>query len=285
MVQAQALPKEEIARLVSSVPTWFHSLDFGAGVVSQGHKSREQLAKEWRQINLPDLRGMTVLDINSWDGFFAFEAEKHGAGAVTALDFYMWAMELGEHSRYWRECLERNVAPKPYHEMPYYQPNELPGKRGFDTARRIFNSRVNDIVGDFMTMELEPLGKFDIVLFLGTLYHMKDPLGSIERLAAVTKRLAVIETEAIDVVDHRDRALCEFFPSNELNGDVSNWWAPNLPALIGMCRAAGFARVDVQVGEPPSRRSLLPHRMIKRLISKNGQVRRYRAVVHAWKEF
>lgn len=279
-----ALPKEEISRLVSSVPTWFHSLDFGDGVVSQGHKSREQLLKEWRQMNLPDLHGMTVLDINSWDGFFAFEAEKHGAASVAALDFYMWAMELGEHSRYWRECLKHNVAPKPYHEMPYYRPNELPGKRGFDAARRIFNSRVNAIVGDFMTMELNPLGQFDIVLFLGTLYHMKDPLGSIERLAAVTKRLAVIETEAIDVVDHRDRAMCEFFASNELNGDVSNWWAPNLPALIGMCRAAGFERVEVQVGEPPSRRSLLPLRAIKRLISKNGQLRRYRAVVHAWKK-
>jgi len=39
--------------------------------------------------------------------------------------------------------------------------------------------------------------------------------------------------------------ICEFYSSNQLNADPSNWWAPNLKALVGMCRAAGFSRIEI----------------------------------------
>src|SRR5439155_2446307 len=120
-------------------------------------------------------------------------------------------------------------------------------KRGFDTAHRARRSTVESRVADFMTMPLDEC--FDVVLFLGVLYHMKDPLGSLERVAAVTKNLAVIETEAMVVPGHA-RALCEFLESDELAGDVTNWWVPNEAALLGLCRAAGFARVESVTAMP-----------------------------------
>jgi hypothetical protein len=99
-------------------------------VVTKGVNTEAALAAEVQRLMLPDLRGKTVLDINCWDGFFAFEAERRGASRVVALDHYMWAMDLAEHYKYYVDCKERGVPPRPYHTMPYYKPDELPGKVG-----------------------------------------------------------------------------------------------------------------------------------------------------------
>lgn len=203
-------------------------------------------------------------------------------------------MDLQEHIKYWQECKERGVAPAPYHTMPYYKPDELPGKLGFEMARRALGSSVEEVVGDFMEMELEPLGMFDVVLYLGSLYHMENPLEAMRRLAAVTKEVAIIETEAALFPGLEHHALCEFFESNELNGDVSNWWAPNEKALVGLCRAAGFKRVEVVVSAPSPRKSL-PRKLrsavgaalrevsLREENESTQQVVRYRATTHAWK--
>jgi tRNA (mo5U34)-methyltransferase len=263
--------KEQLETMAKSVPVWFHSIDLGQGVVTNGLKSPAQIAHEINSFRLPDLRGKTVLDINTYDGVFAFEAERRGALRVVALDRYMWAMDPGAHHNYWKECKERGVVPAAYHTMPYYLPDQLPGKLGFDTAHKALQSKVEVEVGDFMEMDIEPLGVFDVVLYLGSLYHMEDPLRAMRRVAAVTKELAVIETEAAVFRGLEEYALCEFFESNELNGDVSNWWAPNEKALAGLCRAAGFIRVESVVG--PALQS----------DPETPAVVRYRSVVHAWK--
>jgi len=255
--------------MIDSVPYWFHSIDVGNGVVTNGAKSPEQMRREWEQMRLPDLRGKSVLDINAWDGFFAFEAEKRGASEVTALDFFMWAMDVAPLLDYWKECRDSGAVPMPYEETVHYKPDALPGKRGFDVAHQLLGSRVKQVVADFMTADLAALGTFDVVFFLGSLYHMRNPFEALERVAAVTRELAVIETEAARFEGHDARAMWEFFPSNELNGDVSNWWAPNALALEGICRAAGFRRVETWATDDPVR-------------AENG-VERYRLVAQAWK--
>jgi tRNA (mo5U34)-methyltransferase len=266
-----AFSREELEAMARSVPIWFHSIDFGEGIVTNGWKSSAQLRYEIDSFRLPDLRGKTVLDINTWDGFFAFEAERRGASRVVALDYYMWAMDLPVHHNYWKECKERGVTPAAYHTMPYYLPETMPGKIGFDTAKAALRSKVEGIVADFMTMNIDSLGLFDIVFYFGSLYHMENPLDAMKRVAAVTREMVIIETEAIWVAGFDQHALCEFFESNELNGDVSNWWAPNERALAGLCRAAGFARVEPIVGPP------LPSD------ADSSAITRYRSVVHAWK--
>jgi tRNA (mo5U34)-methyltransferase len=112
-------------------------------------------------------------------------------------------------------------------------------------------SKVEAVVGDFMTMDLVPLGVFDVVLFLGVLYHMEEPLTSLRRLASLTKEVAVIETHATVFPGYKQREICEFYSSNQLNGDLTNWWGPNIRALCGMCLAAGFRRVEVVKGPRP----------------------------------
>ena len=49
-------------------------------------KRADVLAHEWDQLDLPDLRDKTVLDIGAWDGWFSFQAERCGAKRVVALE-------------------------------------------------------------------------------------------------------------------------------------------------------------------------------------------------------
>jgi hypothetical protein len=106
--------------------------------------------------------------------------------------------------------------------------------------------------------------------------------------------VAIIETEAVALPGNEHRALCEFFEGPELNNDSSNWWAPNEKAVAGMCRAAGFSRVEVVVGSPLPNSSHKPVTAKVRsslaamlhelgLRKRSADVIRYRAIVHAWK--
>lgn len=197
-------------------------------------------------MQLPSVEGKTVLDIGAWDGYFSFEAERRGASRVVALDHYVWALDLEGWERHQTERRTEGTPPLPAHEVPgLWQPESLPGKRGFDLAREALGSSVEAVVDDFMDADLDSLGRFDVVLYLGVLYHMENPLAALRRLYEVTGELAVIETEAIHLPAAGERAVCEFFEGSSLAGDPSNWWAPNAEALIAMCRSAGFSEARI----------------------------------------
>jgi tRNA (mo5U34)-methyltransferase len=255
--------------LVASVPFWWHSIAIREDLVTPGYHSLDTMQGLLGELHLPDVKGKSVLDIGAWDGFYSFEAERRGAKRVTAIDHYVWSLDLEAQQRYWRECQEQGVVPKAYHEIPeLWRPAELPGKRGFDAARRAIGSKVTSVVDDFMETDLDHLGRFDVVLFLGVLYHLEEPFEALKRLAEVTDELAVISTQAIEVPGFEDHALCEFFESSELGADVSNWWAPNRRALVGMCRAAGFASAEIVSSTPEH-------------TSETDKVQRVRVVAHA----
>jgi tRNA (mo5U34)-methyltransferase len=257
---------------IDEVPFWWHSIAVGSGVVTPGHKSPAALAAELAMLDLPDLDGRSVLDIGGWDGFFAFEAEQRGAGSVAVLDHYMWAMDVPAQQAYWRQCAAEGRSPKPYHETDLWHPDTLPGKRGFDVARELIGSNVRPMVLDFMDCDLERVGRWDVTLYLGVLYHMEDPIRALRRLAAVTEEVAVIETEAVAIPGYEHEATWRFFPGSELNNDISNWWAPNIAALVGALPAVGFRKAEVKLG--PSRE------LVDAEIGCPGH---YRAVVHAHK--
>jgi tRNA (mo5U34)-methyltransferase len=247
--------RRERERLVATVPWWWHSIDVGDGVVTPGRKGAEKpggpvafMRAELESLALPDLRGKSVLDIGAFNGYYCFAAEELGAARVVALDWYAWI-----------------------EEEPGSPPGSMPpGRAGFEVARRLRGSRVEPVLHDFMTMDLDALGRFDVVLFLGVLYHMPDPLGAMRRLAAVTSELAIVESQAIVVAGAEHHALTEFFPGDELNGDPSNWFVPNLAALCALSRAAGFTRAEPVIEPPPP-----PDPAV-------SVTEHYRAVVHAF---
>jgi tRNA (mo5U34)-methyltransferase len=89
----------------------------------------------------------------------------------------------------------------------------------------------------------ETLGTFDVVLFLGVLYHATDPLGYLSNIRSVTKGFAVIETY-VDLIS-LDRPALAYYPADTLNGDPTNFFGPNEHAVRGMCQDVGFRTVEV----------------------------------------
>lgn len=276
---------EAIRERVKNVPFWWHSIGLGDGITTPGHKTPEHLQMELASLRLPALSGKSVLDIGAWDGFYSFEAEKKGAAKVVALDHYVWSMDIPAMMSYWDDCKKKGIVPEQYDAVPgMWQPDVLPGKRGFDLARDVLSSKVSSVVADFTTMDLGALGQFDVTLYLGVLYHMQDPFRCLRRLAQITKELAVIETAAVYIPGFEKHAFCEFYESNELNADVSNWWAPSQTALLAMCRAAGFSRAESLTPEPrPGAGRAFVDSVRATLGIEPRKPTSYRTIVHAYK--
>lgn len=230
---------EELRRRVAEIK-WFHTIELGRGVVTPG---QDASSAKLAVLGIPeDLRGRSVLDLCAWNGFFSFAAERRGAARVLAVDHFCW---------------------------------NGPGwgtKDGFDLAREALGSKVEDLEVDVLDVTPENAGRFDVVLFLGVLYHMRHPLLVLEKVAAVTNDLLVLETH-VDATCI-DRPMMAFYPSGELNGDTTNWCGPNEACVIGMLKAVGFREVRVHWRnyDPAS---------VKR-DSPEG-IYGHRAVFHAWK--
>ena len=195
---------------------WYHTIDLGNGIVTRGI---DDTPLRLARLQLPgSLSGRTVLDIGAWDGFFSFECERRGAARVVAADYYSW------HGTGWG------------------------AKAGFQLAREALGSRVADVDIDVMELAPERVGTFDVVLFLGVLYHLRHPLLALEKIAAVTRDLLILET-VVDLVG-LGRPAVAFYPGRELNADPTNWWGPNHAAVVGMLQTVGFDDVRVVTPSP-----------------------------------
>ncbi|TMK87962.1 MAG: DUF1698 domain-containing protein [Actinobacteria bacterium] len=198
---------------------WHHTMDLGHGVVTPGGDATQE---KLRKLALPaSLAGKTVLDIGAWDGFFSFEAERRGAARVVAMDYDCWLAAEGH-----------------------------PSKAGFDLARRALRSSVDDVTLDVMDLTPARLGTFDVVLFLGVLYHVRHPLLALERVFSVASDLLILETEVMRLGSKRP--MMSFFRGDELGGDPTNWWGPNEAAVLAMLRDVGFREVRVVWSRPPA---------------------------------
>jgi tRNA (mo5U34)-methyltransferase len=185
---------------------------------------------KWRQVApfiAADLSGCRVLDIGCNAGFYSFELARRGA-QVTAIDI-----------------------------DPHYLDQAHWAARRFGLQQRIEFRRasVYSLAGS--------AEKFDIVWFLGVLYHLRHPLLALDILRTVTRRQLVLQTltmpgEAVwpvpVTVDLGDREPlrrpgwpCMAFIERELADDPTNWWAPNHACVEAMVRSAGF-RISARPG-------------------------------------
>ncbi|MGH9035559.1 MAG: class I SAM-dependent methyltransferase, partial [Acidimicrobiia bacterium] len=160
---------------------WYHTIDLGHGVVTKGMSDTIPLDGD----KFPDVKGKSVLDIGAWDGYYSFESERRGARRVVALDHYVWRINFGARTEYWDQCRKEGVLPDPDREETDFFHEGTPGKAGFDFAHAALGSSVEPVVADFMTVDLDSLGSFDVVLYLGVLYHIKEPFTALRRLRRV----------------------------------------------------------------------------------------------------
>src|SRR3712207_3487101 len=123
---------------------------------------------------LPErLDGLRVLEVGTWDGFWAFEMEKRGAAEVVALDLD------DERDLDW-----------PPRRRPTTFPEHKRGQ-GFEIASRLLDSKVQRVVQSVYFATPEELGTFDLVFCGSVLVHLRDPLlapGRIANLVAPRRR-------------------------------------------------------------------------------------------------
>ena len=185
------------------------------GRVIPGFQSLDGSRHRLAQFPVPsDLRGKRALDIGAWDGWFSFELERRGA-RVMAVDSM---------------AVER-----------------------FRIARDLLGSQAEYRIADVCRLSPAEIGYFDIVLFLGVLYHLKHPMLALERVCELATDMVCVESFVIDDgADPAAKPLMEFYETTELCGQFDNWVGPNTACLLAMCRSAGFARVHLE--------SVLDHR-------------------------
>ena len=211
--------EEKLERIHSR--QWYHSIEIEPGLVTPGAHPLAELQQVLEHLKFPaSLDGLSVLDIGAWDGFFSFEAERRGASLVVAYD----------------------VAPEDYF--------------GFSTAKALLGSKVDYVQGSVYELNREVVGTFDVVVFAGVLYHLRYPLLALDRIREICQGYMLLETHCLDncvlledgqttTLERIDPRLSRiplyrFYPTNELNGDYSNWFSPNRRAIEAGLRTAGF---------------------------------------------
>jgi tRNA (mo5U34)-methyltransferase len=189
---------------------WFHTIDLGDGLVTPGC---DHSPAKIGYLGLPArLDGKSVLDIGAYDGFFSFECERRGAARVVAADHFCWSY------------------------------GGMATKDGFDLAKATLRSRVEEAYIPVEEIAPQRVGVFDLVLFLGVLYHAPDPLRYLRIVRSVCRGQVILETET-DAEDYPLPAAV-FYPGATLNNDSSNFWGPNLACVEAMLKEAGFRRVE-----------------------------------------
>ena len=212
----------EIRKLIAAHGRWWHEIDLAPGIVTPGDDSNRMKLPILDGIGLPrDMRGLRTLDIGASDGFFSFEVEKRGA-QVLAMDF----------------------VPETY--------------TGFATARKILGSNVEYQMDNVYNLSPERYGQFDVVLFMGVLYHLRKPLAALDAIRSVMKPGAQLfvgtmmideyfllpdgTVSTLDAVNPllKTVPLWQSYPGGSLNGDFTNCSAPNRRALEVALEEAQF---------------------------------------------
>ena len=182
---------------------WYHTIDLGDGVVTRGWFD---LRPHVGAYGLPgDLTGRRVLDVGTWDGFWALEMARRGADVV--------ALDVDHEAEY-------DVPPR---RRPA-QPEPLDRGAGLRLALEATGLRVERVVRNVYEALPEELGTFDLVFCGHVLIHLRDQLRALERLAGLCRGQLILAEEydpatsllPVPVARYhadRDRAVVFWLPS------------------------------------------------------------------------
>jgi tRNA (mo5U34)-methyltransferase len=206
----------EVRRRVDALP-WYHTQELAPDLVTPG---MFDLRRYIDRYGIPeDLTQMRVLDVGTFEGFWAFELERRGA-EVTAIDVdRIQDLDWPSHLR----------------------PAE-DGRRGegFGLAAAALGSSVTRIGTSVYDATPERLGgTFDLVFCGSVLIHLRDPILALERMAALCRGRLILAEE------YSRRLALVPLAAAEFRGETpwSTWWRPSIRAWLSMVRCAGFTDV------------------------------------------
>ena len=214
---------------VNQLGPWFHNLRLGEAVqTAPDHPLGDFPANFWQFFKhaLPDdLTGQTVLDIGCNGGFYSFELKRRGAARVVGVDHDPVYLE---QARFARQQLDLDVE---FVQGDVYDIKQLVGGE-----------------------------RFDYVMFMGVLYHLRHPLYALDQVAQLVGQRMLfqsMERGAWESADYEpdypfserhvffdDRFPRMYFIEKAYAGDRTNWWIPNASCTRAMLRSAGLRIVD-----------------------------------------
>ena len=226
---------QELRRGIDALGPWFQNMNLHGVWTAPDHFLGDYPGVKWARFTdaVPrDLTGKTVLDIGCNAGFYSIEMKRRGAARVLGVD-------LDEH----------------YLAQARFAAVTL----GLDIEYRTLS------VYDVASLS----EKFDLVIFMGVLYHLRHPLLALDLLREhVTRDLLLFQTmqrgnvdepllppddEPFEVglpfarkagtpsmFDRPDYPVMHFI-EQRYSGDPTNWWAPNRACAEAMLRSAGFS--------------------------------------------
>jgi tRNA (mo5U34)-methyltransferase len=218
---------ETIRERAAALGPWFHNMELAGVRTAPDHFLGDYPAVKWRCFRhaLPeDLRGRSVLDIGCNAGFYSIEMKRRGAARVLGIDS----------------------------DETYL-------------AQARFAADITGQQIEFRQLSVYDVGRlderFDIVLFMGVLYHLRHPLLALDlihehvvgdmlvfqsmqrgspEVAAVAPDYAFRETAPFD-----DPGWPKLhFVEHRYADDQTNWWVPNRACAEAMLRSAGFVVTD-----------------------------------------
>jgi tRNA (mo5U34)-methyltransferase len=216
--------EDDLKRRIAGLGPWFHNLRIGGIQTAPDHFLGDYPAVKWRAFAdaIPaDLTGKSVLDIGCNGGFYAVEMKRRGAARVLGVDS---DPDYLAQARFAADALDLDIE---FRELSVYDVGAL-GER------------------------------FDIVLFMGVLYHLRHPLLALdlirehaagELLVFQSMQRGSGDVEALaadhdfwrtDIFDRPGYPKLHFV-EHRYAGDPTNWWIPNRACVEAMLRSAGFA--------------------------------------------
>jgi tRNA (mo5U34)-methyltransferase len=218
---------DEIRKRAEALGPWFHNMELNGVWTAPDHFLGNYPAVKWQKFSgaIPqDLTGKSVLDIGCNGGFYSIEMKKRGASRVLGIDF---------DDAYLAQA--RFAAQTTGHDIEFRK---------------------------LSVYDLGALGeRFDVVLFMGVLYHLRHPLLALDLIHEhVAGDMLVFQSmqrgskDVISVEENYTFWQTEHFddPSypkmhfieHRYADDPTNWWAPNSACVEAMLRSAGFEIVQ-----------------------------------------
>jgi tRNA (mo5U34)-methyltransferase len=224
MNAAARFSREEIRRRAAALGPWFHNIELNGVATAPDHFLGDYPAVKWRSFSdaIPkNLAGRSVLDIGCNGGFYSIEMKRRGAERVLGIDF---DEDYLAQARFAAEVTGQDIE---FRKLSVYDVGAL---------------------GEL----------FDVVLFMGVLYHLRHPLLALDLIHAHAARDMLVfqsmqrgsrEVESVGEdytfweAGHFDRPGYPklHFIEHRYAGDPTNWWAPNAAAVEAMLRASGFS--------------------------------------------
>jgi tRNA (mo5U34)-methyltransferase len=220
----EQLNQSELGRKVAAL-NWYHTIELPGGVVTPGEWDHRPLVPRY---GIPDdLSGMRVLDVATFDGFWAFEFERRGADVV-AIDIPSFSAL--DHPYGVRARIEQLGA------------DSVTGD-AFRIAAEALGSKVQRVAMNVYDLNPDDLGVFDLVHVGDLLIHVRDPVLALNRIRSVTKgTLMSVDSILLDMAGPTMRHPLQYGGG----WDSIVWWRIPIDTLAQMIVDSGFPNISLE---------------------------------------